>query len=211
MAGVITALKAQKNNAERVSVFLDGEFAFGVTLDVAARLRKGQHLSDAEIAALRSQDEVDKAYQAALHFLAARPRSRTEIERRLEHKGHAPEAIAAAIERLEQRSYIDDEAFAASWVENRNQFRPRSATALRYELRQKGVDSEAIDAATADLDEAAAAWSVVAKQAARWRALPETEFKQKVVSLLARRGFGYDIVRQTARRAWLELHTTDEL
>jgi regulatory protein len=211
MAGVITALKAQKNTAERVSVFLDGEFAFGVTLDVAARLRKGQHLSDAEIAALRSQDAVDKAYQAALHFLATRPRSRAEIERRLEHKEHAPEAIAAALERLEQRSYIDDEAFAANWVENRSQFRPRSAAALRYELRQKGVDSEAIDAATADLDEAAAAWSVVAKPAARWRALPETEFKQKVVSLLARRGFGYGIARQTARRAWLELHTTDGL
>jgi hypothetical protein len=28
------------------------------------------------------------------------------------------------------------------WVENRSQFRPRSAAALRYELRQKGVDGE---------------------------------------------------------------------
>ncbi len=96
MAGVITTLKVQKNNAERVSVFLDGEYAFGVTLDVATQLRKGQHLDDAAIAALRTQDDIDKAVQAALHFLAARPRSRAEVERRLTTKGHAPEAIDAA-------------------------------------------------------------------------------------------------------------------
>lgn len=209
MAGIITLLKAQKNNAERVSVFLDDEFAFGVTLDVAARLRKGQHLSDAEIAALRTQDDVDKAYQAALHYLAARPRSRVEVERQLERKGHAPEAIAVALDRLEQRAYVDDEAFAAYWVENRSQFRPRSAAALRYELRQKGVDGEAIDAATADLDEDVAAWAAVADRAIRWQNLPAAEFEQKVIGLLARRGFGFTIARQTARRAWREFHPTD--
>jgi regulatory protein len=211
MAGVITSLKVQKNNAERVSVFLDGEFAFGVTLDVAARLRKGQHLSDAEVAALRTQDDVDKAYQAALHYLAARPRSRTEVERQLERKGHAPEAVAVALDRLEQRAYVDDDAFAAYWVENRSHFRPRSAAALRFELRQKGVDGETIDAATADLDEEAAAWAAVANRVARWQGLPEAEFEQKAIGLLARRGFGFGVARQTARRAWQELHTADEL
>lgn len=209
MAGVITLLKVQKHNAERVSVFLDGEFACGVTLDVAARLRKGQHLSDADIAALRTQDDVDQAYQAALHYLAARPRSRVEVERQLDRKGHAPEAVAVALDRLEQRAYVDDEAFAAYWVENRSQFRPRSAAALRYELRQKGVDSEAIDAATAELDEEAAAWSAVAERTARWQTLPQAEFEQKVIGLLARRGFGFTIARQTARRAWREFHPTD--
>ncbi|MCS6827972.1 MAG: hypothetical protein NZ553_15270, partial [Caldilinea sp.] len=101
MAGIITRLQVQKNNPQRVNVFLDGEFAFGVTLDVAASLRKGQRLSDAEIAALRSQDAVEKAYQAALRFLAARPRSRADVERWVAAKGHAPEAIASALERLE--------------------------------------------------------------------------------------------------------------
>ena len=38
MAGQITSLQQQKNNLERVSVFLDGEYAFGVTLDAAQTL-----------------------------------------------------------------------------------------------------------------------------------------------------------------------------
>lgn len=210
MAGVITTLKVQKNNAERVSVFLDGEYAFGVTLDVATQLRKGQHLDDAAIAALRTQDDIDKAVQAALHFLAARPRSRAEVERRLTTKGHAPEAIDAALARLEERTYVDDEAFAAYWVDNRNRFRPRSAAALRYELRQKGVDNAAIEAATEEMDEEAAAWSAVEGRLGRWQTLEKDEFEQKAISFLARRGFSFSISRQTARRAWSHLHQADE-
>ncbi|MFO7634427.1 MAG: RecX family transcriptional regulator [Caldilinea sp.] len=211
MAGVITTLKVQENNAERVSVFLDGEYAFGVTLDVAARLYQGQHLSDAEIDDLRTHDDVDKAYQAALHYLAARPRSRVEVERRLARKGHEREAIAAALERLEQRAYVDDEAFAAYWVDNRNQFRPRSAAAMTYELRQKGVDAETIRTALTEIDEDAAAWLAVERQLERWQGLTKEELERKVINHLARRGFGFEIARKSARRAWEQQNSPDEL
>ncbi|GIK73454.1 MAG: regulatory protein RecX [Chloroflexota bacterium] len=210
MAGAITALKVQKNNPERVSVFIDGAFAFGVTLDVAARLRKGQPLSDAEIAELRTNDEVDKAYQAALHFLAARPRSRSEVVRRLTEKGHAAEAIDAALERLDARSYVDDAAFAAFWVENRSRFRPRSAAAIAYELRQKGVEGEAIRAALNEIDEERAAWAAIERQLGRWRALTKAEFEQKIIAHLARRGFGFEIARKVAQHAWEEQQSPDE-
>lgn len=210
MAGTITALQAQKHHPSRVSIFLDGAYTFSVTLDVAARLQKGQHLSDAEIAALRTEDEVEAAYQAALHYLAARPRSRAEVTQQLTHKEHPPEAIAAALDRLEERMYVDDAAFAEYWVDSRSRFRPRSAVALRYELRQKGVDPAAIEAATQELDESAAAWSAVASRLERWQALSEDELAQKISGYLARRGFSYAIARQTARRAWAELHQTDE-
>ena len=211
MAGAITALKVQKHNPERVSVFLDGEFAFGVTLDVAARLHKGQQLSDAEIAELRTNDEVDKAYQAALLYLAARPRSRAEVERRLHEKGHAEDAIDAALTRLEARSYVDDAAFAAFWVENRSQFRPRSVAVIAHELRQKGVESETVRAAVTEIDEESAAWTAVEPRLERWRTLTKAEFEQKIMAHLARRGFGFEVARKVARRAWEKQQTPDEL
>ena len=204
MPGTITALKLQQNNKERVSIFLDGQFAFGVTLDVAAGLHQGQHLSDGEIEALRTQDDIDKAYAAALHYLAARPRSCSEVEQRLEQKGHAPEAIAAAIERLKDRRYVDDEMFAAFWVDNRSRFRPRSAAALRQELRQKGVDNDTIRQALDELDEEEAAWAAVEGKLSRWQELEKAQFEQKVVAFLARRGFHFEIARRTAARAWQE-------
>jgi regulatory protein len=209
MAGTITLLQQQKHNPERVSVYLDEEFAFGVTLDTAARLAKGQYLSDAEIAALRTGDEYDRAYQSALHFLGARPRSSAEVQRNLQEKEYGEDAIAAAIARLLEQGYLNDEEFARYWLENRSRFRPRSAKAIRYELRQKGVERDDIEAALEGMDEDAAAWDAAGSKLDRWRDLPEDEFERKLSGFLARRGFGFDTVRRTVQRAWKTLHAPE--
>ena len=104
--------------------------------------------------------------------------------------------------RLVEHHYLDDEEFARYWLDNRSRFRPRSAKAIRYELRQKGVDSDAIDAALEGMDEDDAAWDAAASKLDRWRNLPEDEFEHKLSGFLARRGFGYSTIRRTVQRAW---------
>ena len=64
--GVITALQLQKRYTDRVNVFLDGEYAFAVSLTTAATLHKGQRLLPAEIEALKQEGQEDLAYQRAL-------------------------------------------------------------------------------------------------------------------------------------------------
>ncbi len=209
MAGHITSLQQQKNNLERVSVFLDDEFALGVTLDTAARLSKGQYLSDADIAALQSSDEQDRTYQSALRFLGARPRSSTEVQRNLEEKGFAAQAIAAALARLVAHGYVDDEEFARYWLDNRSRFRPRSAKAIRYELRQKGVEAATIDAALEGMDEDETAWDAATSKLDRWRDLPQDEFEQKLTGFLARRGFSFATARRTVQRAWQSIQASE--
>jgi SOS response regulatory protein OraA/RecX len=44
---------------------------------------------------------------------------------------------------------LDDAAFAAAWVGSRDRARPRSARALRAELRLKGVPADDVEAALA--------------------------------------------------------------
>ena len=66
MAGTITALKFQQRNKERVNVYLDGEFAFGLAATEAAHLRKGQSLSDGEIASLQAGIVAAEAQIASL-------------------------------------------------------------------------------------------------------------------------------------------------
>lgn len=210
MAGQITSLQQQKNNSERVSVFIEGEFAFGVTLDAALHLAKGQFLSDAEIAALQTDDEHERAYQSALHFLGARPRSSAEVRRNLHDKGFDDELIAAAIARLLEHGYLNDAEFARYWLDNRNRFRPRSAKAIRYELRQKGVDRDAIESALEELDEDAAAWDAAASKLERFRDLPQEEFERKLGGFLARRGFDFQTTRRTVQRAWRTLQSGEQ-
>jgi regulatory protein len=119
MAGTITALIAQKRNRERVNVYLDGEFAFGLAASAAIGLHKGQTLSDEEIAQLRALDQAEKAHQRALNFLSYRPRSVAEVQRNLREKDVPEEIIEQEIKRLERVGLLDDEAFARYWIARR--------------------------------------------------------------------------------------------
>ena len=200
----VTALTVQARNKNRVNVSLDGAFAFGLASIVAVRLRLGQELTEAEIERLQAADAEEVAHERALKFLAARPRSETEVRQRLQkHKVAAP-AIEAVLARLRAAGLIDDQAFARYWVENRNTFRPRSARALRMELKRKGVAGDALGEALDDANDAEAAYALAAKRAPRLAALPEPEFRRKLSEYLARRGFSFDLIETVAARLWQE-------
>ena len=204
MAGTITALKAQTKNKGRVNVYLDGTFAFGLADVIAAPLRVGQRLSDDDIAALRQRDAQERAYDQALRFLSYRPRSIEETRRYLADKDVPPDVIATTLARLARAGLLDDEAFARFWVENRESFRPRSAMALRMELRRKGVGDEAIATALAAVDEKEAAYQAALARAVRLRGADRTTFYRRLGGFLQRRGFGYETARETVDRLWRE-------
>jgi regulatory protein len=206
MDPVITALQVQKHNKERVNVFLDGEYAFAVSLLAAASLKKGQRLDAEQLAALKQEGVVDLAYQRAVRYLSLRPRSETEMATYLAGKEYSEEVVVAVMNRLRVRGYVDDDAFARFWVENRTRFRPRGARALRYELRQKGVDRTTIDEALEEQDDDTAAWAATESKIERWQSLPREEFEKKLMGFLARRGFDYGVSRRMADRAWRQIH-----
>jgi regulatory protein len=209
MAGTITALQFQKRNKERVNVYLDGTYAFGLDAMQAARLHKGQVLSDEEIAALKAQDDRQRAFNLALRFLSYRPRSQFEVQRYLQDKTVADKVIQDVLLRLEQAGYVDDEAFARFWVENREQFRPRSQRALKYELYQKGVSQEIITRVLTDVDDEAAAWRAIEGRLHRWANLPADELRHKLMGYLNRRGFDYATVTVTVEKVFELLSTED--
>lgn len=206
----VTGLKLQKNNKERVNLFLDGEYAFAISLTAAAELRKGQQLTPAQVVDLQSEGESNLAYHQALRYLGMRPRSEHEIVTYLRRKGYADAVIEDITRKLGALGYVNDEAFAQFWVENRNRFRPRSRRALAYELRQKGVDRADIDAALEPQDDEAAAWDAVQPKLERWTTLPQDELQKKLLGFLARRGFSYGVGRAVYERALEQLEDEAE-
>jgi regulatory protein len=204
MAGKITALKFQKKNRDRVSVHIDGRFALGVPAIVAATLKSGQHLSDAEIEALRGRGTLEGAYSRALNYLSYRPRSQAEVTTYLEGRGASGSQIDDIVERLERAGLLDDQEFARYWVENREQFRPRGPRALRYELRGKGIRDKDIDAALKSVDAPASAYKASRRRAEQLSHLDKRSFIRKLVEYLARRGFDYGVAREVSERHWAE-------
>jgi regulatory protein len=202
----ITAIEAQKNNPNRVSIHLDGEYAFGLTRIVAAWLTVGQELSDDKIAKLQSEDARERAYQQAMLFLSYRARSESEIQRNLRKHDIPEPVIEETLERLRGDGLADDNQFARAWVENRNTFRPRSRRALAMELHQKGLDDETVHSAVSGVDENALAYEAALKRAGRLEDLEWIEFRKKLSEFLARRGFSYSVIAPIVTRIWNEAH-----
>lgn len=202
----ITALKAQVKNKNRVNVYLDGEFGFGLVLIEAIRLKVGQVLTDADVDRLKNADDYEKAYEKTLNFLSFRPRSEAEIRRYLKKKEQPEDHIDRIVERLRNAGLIDDKAFAGMWVENRTTFKPKGKRALKAELRAKGVPAAEIEAALETVDEAQSAQQLADSRAAKIMKskLTKMEFKKKMFDFLARRGFGYETISDAVERAWRE-------
>ena len=198
----VTALTRQKRNKERVNVYLDGTYAFGLTLITAVQLRLGQELTEADIDALKVEDGYEMAKQKAINFISYRPRSVSEVRQNLAAKEFSQATIDQVVERLQALDLLNDAAFVQYWLEQRNSFKPRSQMALRGELLKKGVSLETINDAITDVDETAVALLAAQKQQHRWRSLSEPEFRQKAGGFLQRRGFGYGIVKETLDAIW---------
>ncbi len=205
MSRTITALEPQKRDQERVNVYLDGEFVFGLPLVDAARLHVGQSLSEDEIAALRGIDAVARAVDRAVRLLARRPYSTAELRRYLTKKEVAPPVIDETLDRLEQSGYVDDQAFARFWIEDRMRFKPRGLRALRYELHQKGIASSLIEAALAEVDPGEAAYQAAQERLSRLRGQPKRDVRTALGAFLVRRGFNYDVARDAVTRTITEL------
>jgi regulatory protein len=209
----ITALTAQKRNPQRVNVYLDGEFSFGLARLTASWLTVGQMLSEERIAELRGEDQYETTYQRALRYLSLRQRSESEIRRKLKENDCPDELLDRIIERLTQLGLVDDLKFTQAWVDNRNEFRPRSRRALSVELRQHGVDSQTIGQTLESIDEESLAFRAASKQARKLAHLDWLHFRMKMSAFLARRGFDYQVITPVIARVWDELKSeniTDE-
>ncbi len=202
--GEITALKQQVRNSARTSIFIDGEFAFGVHADLAARegLYVGQQLSESDLNTLMCSEKVLRGRSTALRYLAYAPRTEHQVRQRLTQKGFTKNELDDIIADLDELGYIDDRAYAVEYAEARFKNKGYGPGRIRRELVEDGVShdyvAEAVAAAaSADM------YSVSAKKLAeKFRDRVEgslSERKKKLADYLIRRGYGYTLSKELAR------------
>ncbi|HEU4759741.1 MAG TPA: regulatory protein RecX, partial [Dehalococcoidia bacterium] len=177
-----------------------------LSLEVLAQsgLRAGDGLDAARLDDLRHQEARHDALASALRLLSYRPRSEAELRQRLARRGAPPPIVQQTIDRLRELGLVDDEGFARSWVESRDQASPRSRRLLASELRAKGVARPDADTAVASVDDEDAAYRAGQRRARTVAGLPWPDFQRRLSGFLLRRGFGYETVRTAVARLWQE-------
>ena len=201
MNGVITEIRKQAKRRDRYSVFVDNEFAFSVAEETLARLglQEGQTIDLAKVNEIVAADNEAKAFAAALRYLSLRDRSAEELRRKLGEKGYDEQAVTNTLNRLAKLGYLDDVRFAQSWVRRSLEQRPTGRRKLRNDLLQKGIDRDTVDQiVSASLDETQE--RELAMRLARQKMglagnkVDGPAAKQKIASLLYRRGFDWETI-----------------
>jgi regulatory protein len=195
----ITALRPQKRNPKRISVFVDGRYSFSLDQELALQfpLKTGDELDEARRGELLGASEQKKAMDAALKLLSFRSRSLREMSDRLKQRGFNPAVIDRTKQRLTELGLLDDLHFAQALARDRLGLGRKGKRQIYADLRKKGVPKPLIETALAQAgDEEAAARALLAKVGRRYAGLAPRERYRKLHDLLLRRGFSFNVVSQ---------------
>lgn len=136
-------------------------------------------------------------FNRAVRYLSLRPRSTKEIEEYLLKKDFTPETVKQTVERLLDLNYLNDEEFGKTFMKGRQEFKGRSKYFIKYELKQKGLDSNLIDTLSNEAhDDLETAKVFVERKRRAYSRLDKFEFQQKMMRLLQSRGFSFDIIHK---------------
>lgn len=116
---------------------------------------------------------------------ARREHTRAELGRKLRGKGHAPDEVSAALDRLEEKGFVRDGRAARALVSARAA-RGDGPKKIVVALRKRGIPAREAEQLLRELDPPEAERARAAALAARWLALAPPG---KVALKLQRRGF----------------------
>ena len=143
----ITKITTQQKNQDRFNVFMDygngkgEEFAFSVDSDVLIKfeLKKGLELDDFSFLEIQYQDDIRKAYNLAINYLARRMRSEKEIVDYLGQKDVDEPVIKEVIYKLTAQHYINDQDFAVAYVRTQVNTTDKGPNVIKMDMKDKGL------------------------------------------------------------------------
>ena len=200
---VITDIRKERGRY-RVIVSESDEFLVPVSLMRERPLQTGQPLDVEEYDKWLLLRQYRHALDRAVAFLAARARSRHEVEQKLLQAGYRPCTVEMVLYKLEREKLLDDADFAKQWVEARAG-RKLGRSRIAQELRRKGIAADEAETALAQIDDddqLAGAIALAEKAAARKK--PGEDPRKaagRIHAMLARRGYGWDVAKEAVHRA----------
>lgn len=147
-------------------------------------------------------DPMAVARSICLSQLTRGPRTRSQLADTLRRRLVPDDAAATVLDRLTEVGLIDDAAYATGWVRSRRSSRGLSGSAVARELRARGVDSELIEAATADVgpeEDEASARELVRRRARSMGSLPLETQVRRLVGYLGRKGYASGLAFRVVR------------
>ena len=195
MVTAITPVDKRKSK-----VFLEEGFAFVLYRGEIGRfqIEEGKELDREVYAGILEEVLMPRAKEYALHLLADSGKPEQWMKRKLGDAGYPAEAVDYVVTFLKEYHFLDDAAYAQSYV--RSYAGKKSRRQMAYEMQQKGVDTACIEAALeqSPMDEEESARQILCR---RLKGKQEATYQEKgrLAAYLGRRGYSYEVIHRVLR------------
>lgn len=198
----ITDITEQKRDKKRVSVFLDGKFCCGISLETVYNfnLKIGDEISESDLAQIQFDSEKNTAYDKALTFISKSLKTKRQVKEHLVSKGYLDKTVDYCVTKLTEYNFINDYEYCASFVRTyKNQ---RGAKVIERDLRLKGIDFNLIDKAIdAEYDGGKDTATRIAEKYLKNKEMTKENYAKAYKYLLSK-GFDYDEVSTALSSVW---------
>ncbi|MFZ7944741.1 recombination regulator RecX [Neobacillus sp. 19] len=200
---IITKITTQQKNQDRFNVFMDygkgEEYAFSIDSDVLIKyqLKKGMELDDFSFLEIQYQDDIRKAYNLAVNYLARRMRSEKEINDYLLKKEMDEPIIKEVIHKLTAQKYINDEEFAVAYVRTQANTTDKGPGVIKMELKEKGIKESTLLQVLEEfpLNQQIEKATKIAEKFFQKNTKESSKIqKQKLENVLMRKGYSFEVI-----------------
>ena len=206
----ITNIQPQKNDSDRFSLYIDGEFALGIDVDILLkyRLAQGDELSELDFNAIKAEDVYSKAKDAAIKYISKGMKSRFELVRSLITKGYEKDMAENIADYLKEFSYIDDVEYSKQFIADKLNINNFGKKRIVAELISKGISKNDIKLAFELYDDhyeyseskacEEAIKSKIKTMNSNWHS--DIKQRQRLLNYMLRRGFSYELINKIIKQ-----------
>lgn len=186
----ISKIEPQKRNKSRCSIYIDGEFKFGLTKALVLKhgLQEGNEINEDEITNILLNEEKEKIRNRAFRILQYRERSVLELRRRLITIGFDPSLVEEIIEDLVNDDTLNDERFARAFVNDYTRLKPKGNRFVYNELIKRGISRDLANELLSKRDEKGLIRNFVRKKIKNFN-IGSYKERQKIIRRLLNHGF----------------------
>ena len=201
----ITDYKIQKNNEEKMNVYVDGEYKFSMSVDsfLSEGLYKGLEITEEQIEEIKIRDGSKLAYIQIVSTLNYGMKTEKEMIDKLKEKGYEEDAIQKAITKAKDYNLINDDYYIELYIKTKAIPAKWGEQKIISNLYKKGININDIKLKISEVydeeDKYDNAYSLAIKKLKTIKESDVNKKKQKLNQFLLGKGYSYEIVSKVIK------------
>ena len=199
-------ISAEKGKQNKIHILCNGEYTFTVDAEYwfSCPYCGKNELDDEESAAFFDAVGSRCAFIAGLRLLSYRDHSEKELVAKLVQKGHKKTYAVAAVEKLKEYRYVDDERTAEIYAKDLFERKSLSINGIVSELCRRGIPREIAVNAAEKLDNDPILRIIDLLEKKYSRCLNDEKGIKKTIAALQRLGYRWSDINSALRQYQIE-------